>query len=215
MKILVIGGSGTAVNIAEQIVDSGENYNSGLEFLGFAVDNSVPGTLINGYPILCKIKEVSRKYYQEDVRIIFSLFKPDVMKERINLFKTLCIPNNRFATFIHPSVYLSNSTLMGVGNVVLSNSTIQHKVRIGNFNIINSNVVIEHETNIGNSNFIAASVCIGSKVKIGEGNFIGLNSTLREESELADYIYIGMGSNVLKRCLTPGVYYGNPCKQIK
>ena len=215
MKIIVIGGSGTALNIAEQIIDADKNYNSGIEFLGFAVDDPALGEIINGFPVLSRTNEVCRKYNHEDIRFIFSLFKPEIMKERIKLRKDLCIPENRFVTFIHPSVFIAQSAKIGKGNVILSNSTIQQKVLIGNFNIINSNVVIEHDTIIGDSNFISASVCIGSKVIIRNGNFLGLNSTYKEGSELVDYIYIGMGSNVLSRCLTPGIYYGNPCRKVK
>jgi sugar O-acyltransferase (sialic acid O-acetyltransferase NeuD family) len=215
MKIIVIGGVGTAVNIAEQIIDAEKRYNSGNELLGFAVDDPAPGENINGYPVLCKPKEINRKFNQKDIRFIYSLYKPEVMEERIMLREGLAIPMNRYATFIHPSVFIAQSVKVGTGNVILSNSTIQQNVCIGNFNILNSNVVVEHETSIGDSNFISASVCIGSKVKIGKGNFIGLNSTLREESELADYIYIGMGSNVLKKYSLPGIYYGNPCRPPK
>jgi acetyltransferase EpsM len=215
MKILVIGGSGTAVNIAEQIIDSDKNYSSGIEFIGFAFDFPVQGNLINGYPVLCKTTEVCKKYPQDEVRFVFSLYKPEIMKDRIKLRKELAIPANRYATFVHPSVYLASSAKTGIGNVVLSHSTIQQNVIIGNYNIINSNVVIEHETIIGDSNLISAAGCIGSKVKIGDGNFIGLNSTIREECKLSDYTFIGMGSNVLTNCLKPGIYYGNPCKQIK
>jgi sugar O-acyltransferase (sialic acid O-acetyltransferase NeuD family) len=215
MKIIILGGVGTAVNIAEQIIDANKNYNSGIEFLGYAIDDSTLGEIINGYPVLCKTTEVSQRYKSDEIKFIFSLYKPEMMKGRIKLREDLNIPENRFATFIHPSVFIAESTKIGNGNVILSNSTIQQKVTIGNYNIINSNVVIEHETNIGDSNFIAASACVGSKVIIGNGNFLGLNSTVKEEIELADYIFIGMGSNVLKTCITPGIYYGNPCKKVK
>lgn len=215
MKILVIGGSGTAINIAEQIIDSNKNYNSGIEFIGFAFDSPVPGNRINGYPVLCKTTELIEKYPQNEVMFVFSLYKPETMKDRIILRKELAIPENRFANFIHPSVFLAASVKIGIGNVVLSHSTIQQNVIIGNYNIINSNVVIEHETIIGDSNFVSAAVCIGSKVQIGEGNFLGLNSTIREKCRLSDYTFIGMGSNVLTNCMNPGIYYGNPCKPIK
>lgn len=215
MKIIILGGVGTAVSIAEQIIDARNNYNSNVEFLGFAVDDPELGKDINGYPVLCKTREVMLKYRQKDVKIIFSLYKPEMMKERIILREDLNIPQIRFATFIHPSVFIAGSIKLGYGDVILSNTTINHKVVIGNFNIINSNIVIEHETCLGNSNFIAASTCIGSKVKIGSGNFIGMNSTLRENVELADYVYIGMGSNVLKDCPASGIYFGNPCRLMK
>lgn len=215
MKIIVIGGKGTASNIAYQINDARNNYNSKDELLGISIDDETLGSEINGIPILCKTNEISEKYNKfKDVKYIFALYKSTCMKERVALLNSYKIDINKFCNFIHPSaVYLGNEDYIGLGNVIFSQCTIHQNVKMGNFNIINSNVVIEHDTIISDCNFVAASCCLGSNIKMGTGNFIGLNSTIRENVVLNDYSFVGMGSNVLDDIELESVYYGNPAKK--
>jgi len=211
-KIIIIGGKGTAINIAEQIIQARLIHGRSVEFLGYAIDDESLGDSINGYPVLCKINELKEKYNYPDVGFIFALFKPDKMKERKALLRSYGIDAIRFTTFVHPLATLARNVTLGMGSVILSHSTLHTQVKIGNFTIINSNVVVEHNTVIGDSNFISASVCIGSHITIGCGTFIGLNSTLRENVRIGDYAFVGMGSNVINDVGPGKVVYGNPAK---
>ncbi|MEW5943865.1 MAG: NeuD/PglB/VioB family sugar acetyltransferase [Pseudomonadota bacterium] len=211
-KVIIIGGKGTAINIAEQIVNATETYNAKIEFLGFAIDDESLGRSINGYPVLCKTTELGRKYSQLDVKFIFALYKPQEMKKRVALLKSYGIDEKRFASFIHPSAYIGKSARLGVGNVVLSHTSIQSNVRIGNFNIINSGVAIEHDSSMKDCNFIAAGVCVGANVRINDGAFIGLNSTVREDVNIGDFAFVGMGSNVLRDVHAETTVFGNPAR---
>jgi len=212
-KVIIIGGKGTAVNIAEQIIDAAKNFESKVEFLGYSIDDESLGDSINGYPILCKTKELRDKYnHQSDVKFIFALYKPEKLKERTALLSSYGIEASKFTNFVHPSVYLSGAIKTGTGNVILSNSSVHYGVEIGNYNIINSNTVIEHETKLGSTNFIAASVCIGAKVNIGNGCFIGLNSTIKENVTISDYSFVGMASNVLQDVGEGQTVFGNPAR---
>lgn len=211
-KIIVIGGRGTATNIAEHIIHANKVFSSRQEFIGFAIDDESLGREINGMPVLCKVKDLHEKYKKSDVKLIYALYRPDVMEARVQLFNSLNFAWSRFTNFIHPLAYVSPSVKMGLGNAVLSNSSIQANVTIGNGNIINSSVVIEHDTTVNNHNFLAASVCIGAKVEIGNGIFIGMNATIREKINISDFSFIGMGSNLLTSVENNRVVYGNPAK---
>lgn len=214
-KIIVIGGKGTAVNIAEQIDHAGRELSAPVEFLGFAIDDDSLGKEINGYPVLCKTREVKEKYPQQDVRFLFALYKPEKMRERVALLKSYEIPSCRFATFVHPMSYISKSAQLGAGVVVLSNSTVQNNANIGDHTIVNSNVVVEHDTVVGECNFIGASVCLGSHVRTGEGVLIGLNASIREKVKVGDFSFIGMGSNVVKDIGRETIAYGNPAREYR
>jgi sugar O-acyltransferase (sialic acid O-acetyltransferase NeuD family) len=211
-KIVIIGGKGTAVNIADQIVEAGSRYGANVEFLGWAIDDESLGDTIQGYPVLCKTGELKVRFSQKDVFFLFALYKPAVMKERAALLSGYGIPPDRFATFVHPMATVSSSARLGKGNAILSSATVHAHVRLGNFNIVNSNVVIEHNTVLGNSNFISASSCIGSYVTVGNGVFVGLNATIREDVTVGDYAFIGMASNVLKPVEPESMVYGNPAR---
>ncbi|MFH1940567.1 MAG: acetyltransferase [bacterium] len=161
---------------------------------------------------MCRPKELAEKYLQSDVKIIFALYKPEVMKERVSLLKSYGIHRDRFTNFIHPSAYVAKSVRTGAGNVILANTAIHANVWFGNFNIINTNVVVEHDTKIESFNFIAASSCIGSHVTISNGVFIGMNASIRENLTVEDFAFIGMGSNVTRHVKPDQLVYGNPAK---
>ena len=212
-KIIIIGGKGTAINIAEHIEDANQRFDYPMQVLGFAIDDPSLGSEISGFPVVCGVRDAWRKFCETDVKFLFALYRPDIMQERFNFIQTLGIPLNRYANFIHPSVYLSPSVSLGNGNVILSNSCLQHNVTIGNFNIINSNVVIEHDVRFQNGSFVAANACIGARVRVGCGTFIGLNSTVREDAVIADYAFIGMASAVLNSIDKGTVVFGVPAKK--
>lgn len=215
-KIIVIGGKGVAVCLAEQIVDAKRRYGIEAEFIGFCIDDETLGKSINEYPVLCKTNELKEKYDKyDDIKYLFSLYKPDKMKERTQLLLSYDIDNSKFYTFVHPSAYVSPSARIGIGTSVFANVIIQSNVIVGKYNILDFGCMVGHDTIIGNSNNIAAHAVLGSNIKIGNSIFAGLNSTIKENLIVDDFSIIGMGSNVLHDVEHDTVVAGNPAKIIK
>lgn len=210
-KIIIIGGRGTAIVIADQIFDSNRRFGMSIEVLGLSLDDHSNGDEINGYPILSDIKDLYEKYKKyNDVKFIYSLYRPDLMEERTALLYNLNIPVEKFANFVHPSVMLSKSVKIGYGNVFLTNVVINCNAVIGNFNTINSGTLLGHDIHIGDNNYFAAQVCVGSGLTIGSKNFIGLNSSIRNGITVGDTNIIGMSSNITKNIKNNCILYGNP-----
>jgi sugar O-acyltransferase (sialic acid O-acetyltransferase NeuD family) len=196
-EIVIIGAVGTALNIAEQINDAFHKHNHHQKVIGFCIDSFPVNSVINELPVVSTIAKLNDYLINKPrVKLLYALFRPDIMKARFQLFQQLNIARGKLTNFIHPHSYYSSSSLLGVGNVILSNTTIQSNVSIGDLNIINSNVTIEHDTKIGDGNFIAANVAIGAEVSLGVHNFIGLNSSIREKVSLNE-VFVGMHSLVL------------------
>ncbi len=212
-RIILIGGKGTAVNIALQISDAQHRCGMDIALHGFAIDDESLGSEIAGFPVVCKTRDLATMFVEEPYKLIFCLYRTDVMQERTALLESYHLPPWRFTNFVHPSAFVAASSLMGTGNVLMSNSTLHHQTQLGDFNIINSNAVIEHDSRIGNSNFISACACIGSKVRIGNGCFVGLNATVREEVTIGDFALIGMGSNVVGPVGSMETHFGNPARR--
>ena len=211
MKIILIGGRGTAIVIADQIYDAQQRYGVNIEVLGLALDDHSGGDSISGYPILCDIKDVYDKYRDyDDVKFLYQLYRPDVMRERTELLYSLNIPKEKFTNFIHPSVMLAKSAKIGYGNVLLANVVVNCNAIIGNFNTVNSGTLLGHDITIGNNNFFAGQVCVGSGLNIGDMNFIGLNTSIRNGISIGNGNIIGMSSNITKDVTDDNVLYGNP-----
>lgn len=212
-KILIIGGRGTAVVIAEQIIDAIERFNYPAELIGFAFDDPEMTEVLD-LPILCHSYEVLEKYGKyDDVEFIYQLYRPDLIRVRSELRDSFNIPIEKYHNFIHPSAYIARSAKIGHGNVFLANTVVNSHAVIGNHNTFNSGDLIGHDTIIGNSNFSAAQVCIGSGLHIGDMNFFGLNSSLRNELHIGDECIIGMASNVTKSLEDKAIVFGNPAKE--
>lgn len=214
-KIIIIGGKGSSVATAELIDSAHHQYNSAYEFIGFCIDDLSLGNEINGYPILCNRQQLMEKYAKyQDVKFIFSLYKPDCMEKRTELLKSMDIPLNKFTNFIHPTAYVAKSANIGLGNVISYNVVINNNTCIGNHNALYSHVVIEHDTIIGNSNFFAATSVIGSEITIGNGNFFGLNSSAIEHISIGDYNIIGMGAVAIHNIGNNKKVVGVPAREI-
>ena len=211
-RVVIFGGKGTAINIAEQIEDAHQRFNYPMSVEGFAIDDPSLGKEVAGLPVVCGVREAWGKYRDTDIQFIFALYRPDVMSERLALLRKLEIPISRFANFVHPSAYISPSSTLGQGNIILSHASILYRVSLGNFNIINSHVVIEHEATVQDGSFVAACSCIGARVRVGSGVFLGLNSTIREDVVIADYAIIGMATCVLRNVDEKSIVYGMPAK---
>lgn len=213
-KVIIIGGKGSAVVVAEQIYDM-QIKNGNVEFLGFAFDDETFGDSINEFPILCKTYEAYEKYKAyDDVKFIYQLYRPDLMKERIELLNSFKIPINRFYTFIHHTATVAKSAKIGYGTAIMANTVVNPNAIIGNYCTIHSNSLIGHDTKMGSYNFVAAHNVIGSSSTIGDSNFFGLNSTFNNYIEIGDFNFVGMASNVVKGLDSNQKVYGNPAREF-
>lgn len=213
-KVIIIGGKGSAVVIAEQLYDM-QVKTGEVEFLGFAFDDESMGDSINGFPLLCKTYEAYDKYKDyDDVKFIYQLYRPDLMKERVELLNSLNIPEEKFYTFIHHTATVARSSEIGKGTAIMANSVINPNTKIGNHCTIHTSTLIGHDTEIGDYNFIAAHNVVGSSNKIGNGNFFGLNSTFNNYLKIGDFNFVGMSSNVIKGLDSNKKVYGNPAKEF-
>ena len=211
MKIVIIGGRGTAIVIADQIWDARQRFGMDIEVLGLALDDHSGGDEVSGYPILCDIKDAYEKFKKyDDVKFIYQLYRPDLMRERTQILTDLNIPIEKFCNFIHPSVMLAKSAKIGLGNVLLSNVVENCNTILGNFNTVNSGTLLGHDITVGNNNYFAGQVCVGSGLSIGNENFIGLNSSIRNGITIGNNNIVGMSSNITKSVDSNCVLYGNP-----
>jgi acetyltransferase EpsM len=214
-KFVIIGGRGGAVVLGEQIYDA-QLKGSPVEFLGYAFDDETLGDDVNGFPIHCKTYEANGHFKTyDDVKFIYQMWRPDLMKVRIELLKSYGIPDSRFGTFVHPSSIVTKSATIGVGSAVLANCVINPNVVIGNHCTIHSNTLVGHDSKMGDYNFIAAHTAIGSNNRIGQANFFGLKSSLNNKVEIGDECFIGMAANVLKNVESLQMVVGNPARQVE
>ena len=120
-----------------------------------------------------------------------------------------------FPNFIHPSVLISESVELGIGNVLSANVCIGPASQLGNFTIVNTGSVIEHDAKLSNFVSIAPGCELGGGVRIGERSSIGMGSTLIQNIEIGTDSVIGAKSLLLRDCPSMVLMFGSPAKVIR
>lgn len=212
VKVVVIGGKGAAVVVAEQIHDASLR-GADVEFIGYAFDDPSFGGRINDFPILCGTREVMERYgAHSDVKFIFQLYRPDLIHERIALRESYGLPREKYHTFVHPSAMVARSARIGHGTALMANVVVNPGAVVGDHCSIHSGSLVGHDTHLGDSNFIAAHAVIGSNCRIGSANFFGVNTSFNNYIEIGDGCFVAMASNVVKGIPSGGRVMGNPAR---
>lgn len=133
---------------------------------------------------------------------------------RLKVANLIKAKNRNILNVRHPTASLSNKLILGEGNFISRNVSINPLVSIGNYCILNTGCIIEHECVLGNGIHIAPGAVLAGNVTIGNGSFIGANAVIKEGICIGENVIIGAGAIVLKDVLDNKKLVGNPAKEI-
>ncbi len=122
--------------------------------------------------------------------------------------------SHAFGTFIDHTAVVSNSSKIGGGSMVLTNSVIQAESIIGKHSIINTSTVIEHDVLIGDFVHVGPGAVICGGAVLGNGAFVGANATVLPGIKIGDWAIVGAGSVVTKNISAGAIVAGNPAKPL-
>lgn len=212
-KLLICGGLGQATNFAFAIQDAnrlGQN-----EYVCHGLINDRDGLEeIEGFPVVGGLKDIPA-FIKQGYYFIYTIFRADGQQQRIELFESLAIPDDRLAIFVHPTAYVAPKVHLSPGCVVMPNASISSVTTIGRCCRILACSSIGHHNNIGNYCFFASNSCSGSYLEIEDGVTVGLNATIREYVKLGKNSAVGMGAVVLNNIGPGEIWAGNPAKFLR
>lgn len=211
IDIVIIGASGNGLDIVDALHDINENTGyQKYQIIGFLEDKQeLQGKDVYlGYKVLGKICDFQQ--FNPNVYFVTAIGSSKSFLQKAKILS--CIPLSRFVTVIHPTAYISKSSKIGTGTVILQHVTIANNVFIGNQVVVLANTVINHNCVIQDYTCIASSVCLSGGVTVAENCYIGTNTGVRENVHIGKKCLIGMGSNVLHNVPDYSIVMGNPAK---
>ena len=213
-KVAILGGLGNGAVVAAAIEHARRMGATDLEVAGFLNDREEQGTIIDRFPVIGKTSDAKR-LLESGYWFINTILRIDGNRERIEMFESLEIPDDRLATFVHPMAYVAPSVQLGAGCVIMPNVSMSPGTKLGRGCMMMAGSMMGHDNVVGDFCHIAAQAAVGSYLTIGKGVHIGLNATVRENLTIGDYATLGAGAMLTKNIGANEIWAGNPAKFLR
>jgi acetyltransferase EpsM len=212
-KLIIIGGFGNGT-VVQSTVEDINLVEKEWEILGFLNDRETEP--INGYPVLGKIDTETVFNFLKDPEVYFfyTLISVKLNFKFLSKLLDLKIPEERFATIIHPTAVVSKFAKIGYGTCLQPFVSVGPNTIIGNHVQIFGQALVGHGATLDDYSYVANNACIGADVHLMEGAYVGTNATTLEFVKLGKWSITGIGSVVLKDVPDYGKVVGNPARQI-
>lgn len=116
---------------------------------------------------------------------------------------------------IHRSAVVDTSAIVGEGVVLLANAVLDQRVELGRNCFLSLAATVSHDTVVGDSTYVSPKATVCGNCRIGRRVFLGAGCVIRDGITICDDAFVGAGAVVVKDIVCPGVYAGNPARQLK
>ncbi|MFF9813120.1 acetyltransferase [Streptomyces sp. NPDC014006] len=206
--LLIIGAGGFARETAQAVRDAGE-----VTLLGHLDDNrALHGTDVDGLPVLGGTDLV---HDLPDADVVICVGNPRDYGARARLVRRLDLPEDRYATVVHPTAAVSATSRVGPGSVLLAHCALTAAVRVGAHVAVMPHTVLTHDDVVEDFATVASGVCLGGGVRLATGSYVGSGALVREGTTVGAWSQIGMGSTVLGDVPPGEVWVGSPARRLR
>ncbi len=210
-KLVIVGGRGSG-QIAMAVFEAANVLSEEWDIAGYLTDIGEPGDRLDNHLILGGTGEVAT-YVDRGFHIHYALHVNAKKKqERTEKLRMLSLPDEAFATGIHPSSNLDQSASVGFNSLVCALAGTSFGAIIGNHTHLYSSSFLGHDSTTRDFVTLGAHSVVGARVLLGEGTHIGLNATVREDTTIGAYAIVGMAAVVLKDVEPHQIVVGNPAR---
>lgn len=203
IESVVIFGAGGHAKVVADILISTHKFK-----ISYFIDDTKHGQKIWSIPVVSESDFFNLKSIYSGVVAIGDNFIREKVADKIK--KQL--PNFQFVSAIHPTAYIANDVVIGIGTVIMANASVNPSTKIGNHCIINTNSSIDHDCIMHDFSSIAPNSCLGGNCEIGKHSAISIGATLIHKISVGENSVVGAGSVVTKSIESNLTCYGVPAK---
>jgi sugar O-acyltransferase (sialic acid O-acetyltransferase NeuD family) len=208
-ELLIVGAGGFARETAETVRAINER-DSAWRLIGFLDDDpALEGCVIDGVSVIGRIEGA---HEHPDAAVVVCVGNPSNYFSRRRIVESLDLPDDRYATLLHPTVSWPDSSPIGKGCVLLASVVGTIGVSVGNHVAVMPSVVFTHDDVIDDFATFGAGVRVGGRVHIGHGAYIGSGALIREDRTIGPWALVGMGAVVTRDVPRGEVWVGSPAR---
>lgn len=204
-QIVILGTGGTAIDFSEAALASGN------EVLGF-LDDDV-NAKHKGLPVLGPL--ASWKDMPASAKFFLGIGSISSYQHRLEIVAKLGIPEERFATIIHPRAVLSPSASLGPGCGILALATLGARVRVGAHVEVLQLCLVGHDCCLEDGVILTGGANLAGSVHVGRCAYIGAGASVKGGARVGAGSLLGMNSTLLEDLPEGTVYAGSPARLVR
>ena len=130
--------------------------------------------------------------------------------------KQQTLSNNKFklVTLVHPMSFISPSSILGDGCVIMAGAVVNADVRIGDCCIVNSGAIIEHDCIIEYAVHIAPRAVLSGNSFVAACSWVGVGAVIKQGCKVGKNAMVGAAAVVLDVVLDNDTVVGCPAKSL-
>ena len=207
--LLLVGGGGLAREVLATVRLLPDEWKT----IGALDDDpSKHGADLDGVPVLGGFELIGELTDAAVIACVANAHRP---AGRLGIVRRLNLPDDRWATVVHPTASVPQGSSLGPGTLLLAGVVITTPLRIGAHVVAMPNVLITHDDKIGDGVTFAGRASLGGGVTVEECAYIGQGASVREMICIGACAVVGMGSVVLQDVPAGEVWAGVPAKRIR
>jgi sugar O-acyltransferase (sialic acid O-acetyltransferase NeuD family) len=208
---LILLGAGGNVHDVLDIVDAVNADGSEVNILGVLDDTRPCGESHLGLEVLGELASCSEF---SGAQFLSTIHNERVYRRHPQILARLRLPDDRFATLIHPGAGVSRRAEVGRGVYICDGASIAGGAVIGDHVSIGPHVVVGHDTRIERHSTVAAGALLAGGVFVGAASYIGSSASVRTDVAVGHEALVGMGAVVVHDVPAGYVVVGNPAHPL-